>query len=150
MFITAKIASIFISSSAYHIQIFTVIYSPLDWFLWNQNNDQLPFGMLAQLVRHWLPIPSKKIIKKIASLLSLNMEAILVINTCSEFFFSGLILLIKLCLLLRRLLPYSFLYPQFTYMIYICSQSLFTLFLVELHSKPNKGLSYEVLNGVNR
>ena len=33
-------------------------------------------------------------------------------------------------------------------MIYICSQSLFTLFLVELLSKPNKGLSYEVLNGV--
>ena len=30
--------------------IFTVIYSSLNGFIWNQHNDQLPVGLLAQLV----------------------------------------------------------------------------------------------------
>ena len=30
--------------------IFTVIYSSLNRFIWNQHNDQLPVGLLAQLV----------------------------------------------------------------------------------------------------
>ena len=53
VFITARIASIFISSTAVHIyefHIFTVIYSPLHRFIWNQHYDQLPVGLLAQLV----------------------------------------------------------------------------------------------------
>ena len=32
------------------VYIFTVIYSPLRGFIWNQHNDQLPFGLLTQLV----------------------------------------------------------------------------------------------------
>ena len=53
VFITARIASIFISSTAVHIyefHIFTVIYSPLHRFIWNQHYDQLPVGLLTQLV----------------------------------------------------------------------------------------------------
>ena len=32
--------------------MFTVVYSPLQGFIWNQHNDQLPVGLLAQLVEH--------------------------------------------------------------------------------------------------
>ena len=52
VFITAKIAFIFMSLSAiqiYDFHIFTVVYSPLHGFIWNQNNVQLPVGLLAQL-----------------------------------------------------------------------------------------------------
>ena len=55
VFITVKITSIFTSLSAvqiYDIYIFTVVYSPLHGFIWNQHNDQLPVGLLAQLVEH--------------------------------------------------------------------------------------------------
>ena len=47
VFITAKISFIFTSFSAvqiYDFHIFTVVYSPLHGFNWNQHNDQLPFG----------------------------------------------------------------------------------------------------------
>ena len=37
----------------YDFPIFTVVYSPLHGFIWNQRNDQLPVGLLAQLVEHW-------------------------------------------------------------------------------------------------
>ena len=50
-----KIAYIFISLSAvqiYDFHIFTVVYSPLHGFIWYQHNDQLPLGLLAQLVEH--------------------------------------------------------------------------------------------------
>ena len=30
--------------------MFTTVYSPLHGFIWNQNSDQLPVGLLAQLV----------------------------------------------------------------------------------------------------
>ena len=53
MFITAKIAFIFTSLSAlqiYDFHIFTVVYSPLHGFIWNQDNNQLLIGLLAQLV----------------------------------------------------------------------------------------------------
>ena len=49
----AKIAFIFTSLSAlytYDFHIFTVIYSSLHGFIWNQHTDQLPVGLLAQLV----------------------------------------------------------------------------------------------------
>ena len=55
VFITAKIAFIFTSLSAlytYDFHIFTVIYSSLHGFIWNQHTDQLPVGLLAQLVEH--------------------------------------------------------------------------------------------------
>ena len=32
--------------------MFTVVYSPLQSFILNQHNDQLPVGLLAQLVEH--------------------------------------------------------------------------------------------------
>ena len=55
VFITAKIAFIFTSLSAvqiYDFHIFTAVYSPLHGFIWNQHIDQLPVGLLAQLVEH--------------------------------------------------------------------------------------------------
>ena len=53
VFITVKIASIFMSLSAvqiYDFHIFTVVYSSLHGFIWNQHNNRLPVGLLAQLV----------------------------------------------------------------------------------------------------
>ena len=55
VFITAKIAFIFTSLTAvqiYDFHIFTTVYSPLHGFIWNQHSDQLPVGLLAQLVEH--------------------------------------------------------------------------------------------------
>ena len=55
MLITAKIAFIFTSITAvqiYDFHIFTTVYSPLHGFIWNQHSDQLPVGLLAQLVEH--------------------------------------------------------------------------------------------------
>ena len=34
----------------YDFNIFTFVYSPLHGFIWYQHNDQLPVGLLAQLV----------------------------------------------------------------------------------------------------
>ena len=36
----------------YDFHIFTTLYSPLPGFIWNQHSDQLPVGLLAQLVEH--------------------------------------------------------------------------------------------------
>ena len=55
VFSTAKISFIFTSLSAvqiYDCYIFTVVYSSLHGFIWNQHNGQLPVGLLAQLVGH--------------------------------------------------------------------------------------------------
>ena len=55
IFRPAKISFIFTPLSAGHIydfHIFTVVYSPLHGFIWNQHDDQLPVGLLAQLVEH--------------------------------------------------------------------------------------------------
>ena len=52
---TARIASIFVSSTAVRIHdlyILTVIYSPLGGFIWNHNNNHLPVGLLAHFVEH--------------------------------------------------------------------------------------------------
>ena len=44
---------IFICSSNIRLSyIFTAVYSPLHGFIWNQHSDQLPVGLLAQLVEH--------------------------------------------------------------------------------------------------
>ena len=40
----------------YYIQIFIVIYSSLHGFIKNQNNDQLPISLLAELVDHYTGI----------------------------------------------------------------------------------------------
>ena len=55
VFITAKIAFIITSLTAvqiYDFHIFTTAYSSLHGFIWNQHSDQLPVGLLAQLVEH--------------------------------------------------------------------------------------------------
>ena len=55
MFITAKMAFIFtalIAVQIYDFHIFTVVYWPLHGFIWNQHDDQLSVGSLAQLVKH--------------------------------------------------------------------------------------------------
>ena len=55
VFITAKITFIFTSLSAvqiYDFHIFTAVYSPLHGFIWNQHSDQLPVGLLVQLVEY--------------------------------------------------------------------------------------------------
>ena len=76
--------------------IFTVIYSSLNGFIWNQHNDQLPVGLLAQLV---------------------------ISHTGLNFFQTLFSLLLRQCSLLQRSPSHSSLYPQFTYMIFIYSQS---------------------------
>ena len=43
---------VFIRSS----NIFTVVYSSLHGFIWNQHNGQLPVGLLAQLVERYTGI----------------------------------------------------------------------------------------------
>ena len=43
---------VFNRSSNIRLPIFTTVYSPFDGFIWNQHSDQLPAGMLAQLVEH--------------------------------------------------------------------------------------------------
>ena len=53
------ISSIFISFSAVHIydfHIFTVIFSSIHEFIWNQHDNQPPVGLLAQLVERWIGI----------------------------------------------------------------------------------------------
>ena len=48
-----KIVFTFTSLTAvqiYDFHIFTFVYSPLHGFTWNQHSDQLPVGLLAQLV----------------------------------------------------------------------------------------------------
>ena len=55
VFSTVKISFTFTSLSAvqiYDFYIFTVVYSSLHGFIWNQHNGQLPVGLLAQLVGH--------------------------------------------------------------------------------------------------
>ena len=76
--------------------IFTVIYSSLNSFIWNQHNDQLPVGLLAQLV---------------------------ISHTGLNFFQTLFSLLLRQCSLLQRSPSHSSLYPQFTCMIFIYSQS---------------------------
>ena len=76
--------------------IFTVIYSSLNRFIWNQHNDQLPVGLLAQLVKS---------------------------HTGLNFFQTLFSLQLRQCSLLQRSPSHSSLYPQFTYMIFIYSQS---------------------------
>ena len=50
VFITAKIT--FTAVQIYDFHIFTTVHSSLHGFIWNQHSDQLPGGMLAQLVEH--------------------------------------------------------------------------------------------------
>ena len=59
VFRNAKIVSIFTSLTAIHIydfHIFMVIYSPLHGFIYDQHDDQLLVGWLAQLVEHFTGI----------------------------------------------------------------------------------------------
>ena len=39
-------------NTIYDFHIFTTVYSPRHKFIWNQHIDQLPVGLLAQLVEH--------------------------------------------------------------------------------------------------
>ena len=75
----------------YNFQIFTVIYSPLYEFVWNQHNDQLLVGVLARLVRYWLAIPLKAIIIKICIFTIFEYESDLSNKHLYWMFFSGLI-----------------------------------------------------------
>ena len=76
--------------------IFTVICSSLNRFIWNQHNDQLPVGLLAQLV---------------------------ISHTGLNFFETLFSLLLRQCSFLQRSRSHSSLYPQFIYIILIYSQS---------------------------
>ena len=44
-------------ANIYDFHIFPVIFLPLHTFIWNQHADQLPVGLLAQLVEHCTSIP---------------------------------------------------------------------------------------------
>ena len=54
MFITARISSIFLSSTTVHTWFSYVYshYSPFQSFIWIQHDDQLPVDLFAQLVKH--------------------------------------------------------------------------------------------------
>ena len=57
-------SSIFISFSTAHIydfHLFIVMYSSLHGFIWNQHNDQLPVGSLAQLVERCTGVAEVKL-----------------------------------------------------------------------------------------
>ena len=90
----------------YYIQIFIVIYSSLHGFIKNQNNDQLPISLLAELVDHYTDI-----------------RGVMGSNPVQAWnFFHALVsLFLKWCLLLRRSLSFSFINSQFKYMIFIYS-----------------------------
>ena len=92
----------------YYIQIFIVIYSSLHGFIKNQNNDQLPISLLAELVDHYTGI-----------------RGVMGSNPVQAwiFFHALFSLFLKWCLLLRRSLSFSFINSQFKYMIFIYSQS---------------------------
>ena len=78
MFLTGEITFIFTYLSAvqiYDFHIFTVIYSPnLHGFIWNQYNDQLPVGLLAQLVEHYTGIAEVIGSNPIQALISLLLK----------------------------------------------------------------------------
>ena len=94
--------------------IFTVIYSSLHGFIWNQHKDQLPAGLLAQLVEQCTGI---------ARVMGPNpVQA----DNIFQALFSQLL---KYCSLPRRSLSYSRLYPQFTYVIFIYIYSHLSLSL---------------------
>ena len=40
------------ATTLFDFHIFTTVYSPRHKFIWNQHIDQLPVGLLAQLVEH--------------------------------------------------------------------------------------------------
>ena len=44
------------STRIYDFHTFTVMYSYIGGFIYNQHNDQLPVGLLAQLVEHFTGI----------------------------------------------------------------------------------------------
>ena len=89
------------------------IYSAPQGFIWNQHNNQHPVGLLAQLVECCTGITRSWVL----------------ISYRPEFFFQALFSLsLKYCSLLWVSFPYSFLYPQFTYMIFTYSQSLKSFF----------------------
>ena len=70
--------------------IFTVIYSSLHGFIMNQHNDQLPIGLLAQLVEHCFGIAE-----------------VMGSNPIKAFFQARFSLLLKQCSLLQRSLSNS-------------------------------------------
>ena len=113
----------------YYIQIFIVIYSSLHGFIKNQNNDQLPISLLAELVDHYTGI-----------------RGVMGSNPVQAwiFFHALFSLFLKWCLLLRRSLSFSFINSQFKYMIFIYSQS-FTKGLLIHFSIPTNGLLHALL-----
>ena len=89
------------------------IYSAPQGFIWNQHNNQHPVGLLAQLVECCTGITRPWVL----------------ISYRPEFFFSGLIFPVaQVVFFIVSIFPYSFLYLQFTYMIFTYSQSLKSFF----------------------
>ena len=47
---TWAVVKILSAVQIYDFHIFTVVYSPLYGLIWNQHDNQLPIGLLAQMV----------------------------------------------------------------------------------------------------
>ena len=113
-FIIANIAFIFTSLCAVHVynfHIFTVIYSSLHGFTLNQHNDQLPVGLLAQLVKHCTGIAKV-----------MNSSPV---QAWFFFFFSGLIFNTAQVVFITAKI--TFIFPSLSavqYVIFIYSQSI--------------------------
>ena len=77
VFITAKISFILTSFSAvqiYDFHIFTVVYSLLYGFIWNQHNDQLPFGRALHRYRRGHGFKSRTGLNLFPALFSLLLK----------------------------------------------------------------------------
>ena len=77
VFITANISFIFTSFSAvqiYDFHTFTVVYSPLHGFNWNQHNDQLPFGRALHRYRRGQGFKSRTGLNLFPALFSLLLK----------------------------------------------------------------------------
>ena len=77
----------------YDFRIFTVVYSSLHGFIWNQHNDQFPVGLLAQLVEHCTGIAemmgSNPVQASLFSCLTFTTAQVVFITAKITFIFTG-------------------------------------------------------------
>ena len=86
----------------YDFHIFTVIYSSLHRFIWNQHNDQLPVGLLAHLVGH-----QYRRGHRFKSCTGLNFFSVLIFTTAQVLFITAKITFIFTSIIFVDLISFS-------------------------------------------
>ena len=86
----------------YDFHIFTVIYSSLHRFIWNQHNDQLPVGLLAHLVGH-----QYRRGHRFKSRTGLNFFSVLIFTTAQVLFITAKITFIFTSIIFVDLISFS-------------------------------------------